>query len=706
MILSRNAPRRRDPNGGQAGKYRVLRLEPLEDRRLLSANRAAEAINQFAYDVYEHMQRESGNLFYSPLSMATALTMAYAGAAGQTATEMANVLHVGAEPGIHVSYGDLMSLLASQTNPAEGFEIDVANAMWPRIGMPLMSDFVDIVTNDYDGVAQNVDYSNPSLAEDIINDWVSDKTHGKIEDLVSDLTPNTAMVLTNALYFTALWKQPFDPEHTYQGTFEVSDGEYVSIPMMHTQAHVRQTQIGGFRIMAMPFKGDTSTMIFVMPTSWSIPNLSGEVIEAIDTWLETPPDPEDWENWGEDDIYLPKFEITVSTGFNQLLAGLGMPTAFRAGDADFSSMTDEDVFIKQVFHKATLSLTEQGTEAAAATEVQFALCFAAGTPVMTPDGEKRIEELQAGDFVLARDEHNLEGPVEQRMIERILHGEAEIVELQVGSQVIRTTALHPFFVRGKGWTPAGEIKVEDRLSTNHGDWIEVEKVLHTEKSEAVYNLRVAGHRTYFVGSRAWKFGVWVHNNYLDFEANRPFHFLIRDNTTSAITFMGRINDPTQAENNVVPTVSNVVPATGDFDGDGDVDGRDFLAWQRGYGMTTGAALANGDSNADGDVDGEDLATWQETYGQPMEAPAEAVVASDSQQDVYASGIALMLSLPDAEIGALSEDPVFAEVHSGELAVTDRVFDHWIPPRRAIQDFGEFAVRRAVKQFDSVAWDSQ
>jgi serpin B len=680
-----------------------LRLEPLEDRRLLSANRAAEAINQFAYDVYEHMQHESGNLFYSPLSLATALTMAYAGAAGQTATEMANVLHVGTEPGIHASYGELMSLLASQTNPANGFEIDVANAMWPQVGMPLQSEFVDIVENLYDGYAQGVDYGNPSLAEDIINDWVSDKTHGKIEDLVSNLTPDTAMVLTNALYFKALWAWPFDPEHTSAGYFEVSDDEYVLTPMMHTQGFTWQTYIDGFHVIQIPFKGSSASIVLAMPGDWSNSAIPAEVLESINSWIEGP---RDWEaEYGLDDIYLPKFEITVATGFNQLLKDLGMPTAFSGG-ADFSNMIDDGgVFIDKVFHKATITLNEQGTEAAAATEVQFAICFAAGTPVMTPDGEKRIEELQAGDYVLARDEHNLEGPVEPRMVERTLHGEANIVELQVGGQTIRTTTLHPFFVRGKGWTSAGEIKVEDRLSTNHGDWIEVEKVLHTDKSEPVYNLRVAEHRTYFVGSRAWKFGVWVHNDYNSFEANRPFHFFIRDNATSAITFMGRITDPTQTENEVVPTASTVSPATADFDSDGDVDGRDFLLWQRGYGVTAGATLANGDSNADGDVDGDDLTTWREAYGQ-SDTLSEIAAASDLEGDANASAIAAVISLPASKFEALSEETAFAEVDSGEQVVVDRIFDNWISPRQAVQDFGDIVTRRTSSQMDSVALDAQ
>lgn len=663
----------RGARANYAGQSRLLRVEPLEDRRLLSANRAAEAINQFAYDIYEHMQNEQGNLFYSPLSMATALTMAYAGAVGQTATEMADVLHVGTEPGIHSSYGELLSLLASQTNPDHGFEIDVANAMWPQLGMPLQSAFIDIVENQYDGYAQGIDYGNPSQAEDIINDWVEDQTHGKIKDLVSGLTPDTVMVLTNAVYFKGLWEHQFDPEFSRAGWFQLNEEEGVQTPMMWTQADVMCTTIDGFQVLDMPFQGGSASMVFIVPTEWNN-ELTTEVLEEIDDWFAGPR----WISYA-DDILLPKFEITVSTSFNALLRGLGMPSAFRPDAADFSEIFgDSGIFIRDVFHKATLSLTEQGTEAGAASKVEFVLCFASGTPVMTPDGEKRIEDLRSGDYVLARDEHNLEGPVEPRMVERLLYGEAKIVELQVGGQVIRTTAPHPFFVRGQGWTPAGEIKVEDRLSTNHGDWIEVEKVLHTDKIEAVYNLRVAGHRTYFVGSTAWKFGVWVHNDYDSFTADRPFHFLIRDNTTSTITFMGRIDDPTQSENNVAPRASTVAPSNADFNADGAVDGRDFLAWQRGFGKD-GATLADGDSNADGHVDAQDLATWQGSYGQT--SPQPALILDFSEPDV------------------LDDDVLFEELRAVEQAVVDRAFDHWVPPRQRVSDFGDIATRRTAGQVD-------
>jgi len=142
---------------------------------------------------------------------------------------------------------------------------------------------------------------------------------------------------------------------------------------------------------------------------------------------------------------------------------------------------------------------------------QSRACFAAGTPLLTPDGERVIEQFRPGHLVVSRSEFDPEGPLEVKVVEEVFVRLGRLLHLHVGGQVIRTTAEHPFFVRGSGWVPAGELHIGDMLSSHDGQWMSVEDVLDTGEYETVYNLRVAEFHTYFVGARVWGFSVWSHN---------------------------------------------------------------------------------------------------------------------------------------------------------------------------------------------------
>lgn len=647
------------------------------------AGRAADAINLFALDVYQHLQREEGNLFYSPLSVATALAMAYAGAAGQTAAEMEQVLHFGGEPGIHTSFAALLESIASHnepfaTTPKPNHTLTVANAIWPDDGLAVKPDFLDVMQNEYAGHVQAVDYGNAQQAQNTINNWVSSQTNGRISNLVDNLGSGIRMVLTNAAYFNGYWERQFDPRHTSTRIFRLENGEHVSVPMMYTETFTTPyTVIDGFKVLEMPFDGGANnsdySMVFILPPENGANELTAEVFAKIDAWLDVPAPL----GGGEVLVTLPKVNTAVSNNLNQLLSDLGMPTAFSLGAADFSNMTAEEVAISTVFHKANLTMNEQGTTAAAATRIDFYVCFAAGTPVLTPQGFKLIDELEAGDLVLARDEHQYDGDVLPKRVEKVHHRTAEILELRIGGQVIRTTDTHPFYVKEKGWTPAGELQPHDLLCTRTGDWLAVDAARLTGLTEPVFNLRVADYHTYFVGKPEWGFAAWVHNacgGEPEFTADRPFHMILRDNITSTIAFMGRVDDPRQTSNSVAPTV---VAPNGDFDGNHVVDGADFLAWQRGFGKAN-PTLADGDGNQDGSVNAGDLNAWKQTFGQtasviPAAAtatapPPETLAKSSATQqsaaptttlaDLIDAAMALEWLAPDAgqEWSPLVEDP--------------------------------------------------
>ena len=134
-------------------------------------------------------------------------------------------------------------------------------------------------------------------------------------------------------------------------------------------------------------------------------------------------------------------------------------------------------------------------------------CFAAGTPLLTPDGAKPIEEFKVGDLVLSAPEDDPNGPVAARRVEKVFQRLARIVELRVGGQAIRTTHEHPFYVQGKGWTKAAALSAGDLLKSNEGHWVPVESLSDTNEDTTVYNLRIEEYHTYFVGCAEWGFSV-------------------------------------------------------------------------------------------------------------------------------------------------------------------------------------------------------
>jgi hypothetical protein len=138
-------------------------------------------------------------------------------------------------------------------------------------------------------------------------------------------------------------------------------------------------------------------------------------------------------------------------------------------------------------------------------------CFAAGTPLLTPGGSKLIEQFVAGDWVLAAPEHDPLGPVEAKQVEEVFVNTAPLLALRVRDRVIKTTAEHPFWVAGRGWVAARELKEGDRFRSHDGQWVALEGIEDTGEEVAVYNLRVADFHTYFVGSEEWGFSVWAHN---------------------------------------------------------------------------------------------------------------------------------------------------------------------------------------------------
>jgi serpin B len=324
------------------------------------------------YRVLTEAQGEGANLFYSPYSISVALAMTYAGAEGGTEREMAEALHFTLpEAQLHPAFNALALALAARGEGAEGqddggFRLHVVNALWGQRGYEFLQAFLDTLAKHYGAGLRLLDFKTaPEEARVTINDWVSEQTEGKIEDLIPPgaIDPLTRLVLTNAIYFNAAWAAPFKAERTEDGAFHRLDGEQVTVPMMHQTASFGYAEGRGYQAVELPYDGHELSMVILLPDAGRFMEVEG----ALDA--QTIPGVFDALRERRVALTMPKFKVESSFSLVDALKALGMPSAF-SDTADFSGMDGtRDLFITDVLHKAFVDVDEEGTEAAAATAV-------------------------------------------------------------------------------------------------------------------------------------------------------------------------------------------------------------------------------------------------------------------------------------------------------------------------------------------------
>jgi serpin B len=327
----------------------------------------------FAFNLYQQLtQGNSGNIFYSPYSISTALAMTYAGANGDTATHMAKALDFTLpQAQLHPAFDDLALQLASRGQGASGtngksFALNIANALWCEKTYNFLPDFLNTLGQNYGAGVNLLDFVNsPEPSRVTINNWVSNETNNKINNLIpaGAITPQTRLVLTNAIYFDAAWQNPFSADKTQNGTFNLLDGSTVSVPMMNNEASYGYTQGTGYQAVELPYSGGQVAMDIIMPDAGNFTTFESGMtagsVSAIISNLQTK----------SINLTMPKFNFDSSFSLNSALSALGTPIAF-SNQADFSGMTgNKDLTIADVVHKAYVAVDEQGTEAAAATGV-------------------------------------------------------------------------------------------------------------------------------------------------------------------------------------------------------------------------------------------------------------------------------------------------------------------------------------------------
>lgn len=340
----------------------------------------------FALGLYQQLHGTAGNLFYSPHSISSALAMTWAGARGETEQKMAEALRFSLpQDRLHPAFNALDLELTSRGQGAEGsdgegFRLNIANALWGQTGYSFAAPFLDTLAVNYGAGMHVVNFmEQPDQSRTLINDWVAERTEDRIKDILPDgsITPDTRLVLTNAIYFNAAWETPFEPEATAPGTFTNQAGTSVNVDMMSGFVEMGYGEGSDYKAVEIPYDGHELSMVVVLPNdlaafeaSLDTAKLDNVVGSLTDHLVE---------------FKMPKFEFESEFSVKDSLSAMGMDIAF-SGAADLSGINGTGgLYISDVLHKAFVSVNEAGTEAAAATAVIVGETSAPEPAVLTLD---------------------------------------------------------------------------------------------------------------------------------------------------------------------------------------------------------------------------------------------------------------------------------------------------------------------------------
>lgn len=310
-------------------------------------------------DLWERASGEPGNLALSPYSIATALAMTVNGAAAQTRDEMLSVLSAASADELNHGVNALTREIERLAD--KKVVLAAANQLFGQRGVAWEQDFLDVLAREYGAGMRTVDFATEA-AREAVNVWTAARTHDRIREILppGSVGVLTRLVLVNALYLKAPWAEPFEPLVTAPGRFHLADGSTVEVPTMHaTLEHASLGGGDGWQAVQLPYAGGRLAMTIVLPdagTELAASALPEIIAEVRPAGVE---------------LSLPRWTFRTEVALSQVLAELGMPTAFDEARADFTAMTetDEHLLIDDVHHQVFVAVDEAGTEAAAATAV-------------------------------------------------------------------------------------------------------------------------------------------------------------------------------------------------------------------------------------------------------------------------------------------------------------------------------------------------
>jgi serine protease inhibitor len=345
----------------------VLSLESSNDKPSAATIRISQANTHFAFKMLQQIGKTgaASNFFFSPASIEWCLGMALNGAGGATRDEMNAALET---RGIQLN--DFNHAIAdwekSWTSIDPKVQLEIANSVWARKGITLQPDYLGSIKDYFDAQASSLDFNDPRSIG-LINGWVQNKTHNKINKIVDQINSDSVLFLLNAIYFNGKWTNAFDAAKTKQETFTTITGAANQVQMMRQRGTFEYFENEDFQAIRLPYGNRRFTMDVFLPSTKmqgsSFLNLAQ--IQNWNAWVSQFSE-------ADGEIALPRFRVEFETSLNSALKALGMKAAFDPNQADFSNMVQNSpqTFISDVKHKAFAEVTEEGTEAAAVTSTE------------------------------------------------------------------------------------------------------------------------------------------------------------------------------------------------------------------------------------------------------------------------------------------------------------------------------------------------
>ena len=325
--------------------------------------------NELAREIFLEQVDPNENLVISPYSLYQALSMLYAGAAGETANEMRLAMRLSWEDArvhrlVNALNQQLLNSAGTGNEDGQAFELQIPNALWADKNGTYEQAFLDTLSQNYDTGMKIVDFDNANAASDAINAWVAEQTEQKITQLAepSMFNTDTALALTNAVYFKAAWQYPFNEAATAEAPFTLLSGDQQNVPTMRLSETLDVSVTEALTMVRLPYAGGTMVMEILMPNLdlWNSPDGIGQIWSGKLYYPEMQPEPVS--------LSLPKFRIETPTmDLIPALKASGMRLAFTE-EADFSGISgDQSLYVSTIAQKAFIDVNEQGTEATAAT---------------------------------------------------------------------------------------------------------------------------------------------------------------------------------------------------------------------------------------------------------------------------------------------------------------------------------------------------